>query len=131
MENMKYAEIKEYSRKLRREQTYSEKLLWYRLSNRQLDGFKFLRQHPILVDRDGNNLSFFIADFYCAKAKLAIEIDGKIHQDKVEHDVWRQKIIEGMGLTVLRFRNEEIDDIEGPIERIRDYLKLTSPKKNI
>jgi hypothetical protein len=79
---MKYNDIKKFSRGLRKHQTPCEKRLWERLKNRQVLGFKFLRQHPIMYDRQGNDLNFFIPDFYCSKARLVIEVDGGIHDDK-------------------------------------------------
>jgi len=120
--NMRYADVKNYTRQLRREQTHSEQLLWSRLCDRQLEGYKFLRQHPILFDLNRNYVNFFIADFYCAKARLVIEIDGRIHEDKVEYDLWRQNIIEEMNLTVLRFKNDEVENLEATIATIREYL---------
>lgn len=119
---MRYADVKNYTRQLRREQTHSEQLLWSRLCDRQLEGYKFLRQHPILFDLNRNYVNFFIADFYCAKARLVIEIDGRIHEDKVEYDLWRQNIIEEMNLTVLRFKNDEVENLEATIATIREYL---------
>ena len=119
---MKYCEIKRFSRKLRNNQTLAEKMLWRRLKDRQLDGFKFLRQHPIMYDRQGNDLNFFIPDFYCPRAKLAIEIDGNIHDENVEHDRWREEILTGMKINVIRFRNEELLDIEKVLDQIRENL---------
>jgi very-short-patch-repair endonuclease len=120
---MKYSEIRFLSRKLRKNQTTAEKLLWEKLRYRQLEGFKFLRQHPILYDRKGNDLNFFIPDFYCPKAKLAIEIDGGIHNEKWEQDLWREEILNGMRIRVLRFRNEDLHDLDLVIEEIRIILK--------
>ena len=120
---MKYSEIRFLSRKLRKNQTTAEKLLWEKLRYRQLEGFKFLRQHPILYDRKGNDLNFFIPDFYCPKAKLAIEIDGGIHNEKWEQDIWREEILNGMRIRVLRFRNEDLHDLDLVIEEIRIILK--------
>jgi len=120
---MKYTEIRDFSRKMRKNQTPYEKILWDRLRNRQLDGLKFLRQHPILFDRKGNDFNFFILDFYCAEARLAIEIDGEIHDRQVEYDLWRQHILEVMKIKFLRFRNQELEQIETVIEKICDYLK--------
>lgn len=57
---------------LRKIMTPAEKKLWQFLKNRQLNGLRFRRQHPI---------SIFIADFYCHSAKLIVELDGEIHLD--------------------------------------------------
>ena len=82
------------ARKLRNNSTLSEVLLWKRLRNKQLRGYDFDRQKPI-----GN----YIVDFYCAELMLAIEIDGSSHELKSEEDACRQKEIERLGVTVIRF----------------------------
>ena len=81
--------------------TPAEKKLWYRINRRQLDGFKFRRQHPFAKR--------FILDFYCPEAGLAVEVDGGIHDHQVEHDRARQSELEASGIRVLRFKNEEIE----------------------
>ena len=65
--------IFENARELRNKQTESEIILWNILKDYKLRGFKFRRQHPI---------ANYIADFYCHKAKLIIEIDGEYHNNK-------------------------------------------------
>ena len=124
---MKYHDIKQFSRKLRNSQTSFEKILWERLKNRQLKGFKFLRQHPIMYDRQGNDLNFFIPDFYCSKARLAIEIDGRIHDDRRDHDQWRTEILNKMHIKVLRFRNEELIDPDSVVKEIEKHLLYPPP----
>lgn len=86
---------------LRNNQTESEKILWQRLSNNKLNGFRFKRQHPI---------GDYIADFYCHKAKLVIEIDGAYHNSPEQkiYDEDRRRIFEELGLVVIRFTDEEI-----------------------
>ena len=64
----------QYGRELRQSSTKAEKILWEYLRNRNLDGMKFRRQHPI--DK-------FIADFYCHEKKLVVELDGAVHDDKM------------------------------------------------
>lgn len=108
-----------HAKRLRREMTDAEKLLWHHLQNGQL-GAKFRRQHP---------LAFYIADFYCHKAKLVIEVDGSIHSraDIIEYDQHRQRIIEEEGLTVIRFQNEDIfNNIEKVLNEIKKYLPETA-----
>jgi very-short-patch-repair endonuclease len=122
---MNYHEVKHLSRKLRKNQTPSEKLLWNRIRNRQLNGFKFLRQHPIVYDRNGNNLNIFIPDFYCPRVRLAIEVDGGIHILNEDHDQWREKILTAMEIRVLRIQNNELLDIESVLQKIREKLKET------
>ena len=92
--------IFENAKELRKNMTNAEKTLWNYLKTKP-NGFKFRRQHP---------LGIYIADFYCHKLKLVIELDGSIH-DKEEvkmNDEERQKLIEEDGLIVIRFKNSEI-----------------------
>jgi len=119
---MKYHDIKQFSRKLRNQQTPYEKMLWEWLKNRQLKGFKFLRQHPIMYDRQWNDLNFFIPDFYCSKARLAIEVDCGIHDDKRDHDQWREEILNNMKINVKRFRNETLKDLDIVVKEIEKHL---------
>jgi very-short-patch-repair endonuclease len=88
--------IQQRARELRKEPTTSEALLWARLRNRQLDGLKFRRQHPI-----GRS----IVDFYCPEKRLVIEVDGGIHDQTVEEDLERTKVLQSLGYRVIRFRN--------------------------
>lgn len=85
----------------RRERTYAEKLLWCYLRNRQVHGYKFMRQKPV-----GN----FIVDFFCPELKLVIEIDGISHEGKEYYDQKRVNYFESLGLTVLRFTDDEMKD---------------------
>ncbi len=93
--------IIDLARKLRKQATPSEEILWECLRNRRLSGLKFKRQHHI--DR-------YIVDFYCAEMKLVVELEGSIHEEKdqIEYDDYRMKYLEGRGLCVMRFRNEEV-----------------------
>ena len=111
---MKWIEIKKIANKLRKNPTDAEELLWRVISNKQLYGRKFLRQHPILYefDRSHNEFFFFIPDFYCAGEKLIIELDGPIHNFQKEKDYKRDEILKSMGLKALRFKNNELEDIE-------------------
>ncbi len=91
--------IRQRARELRRPQTPAEAKLWQRLRRRQLGGLYFRRQHPI--DR-------FIVDFYCARARLVIEVDGDVHALQQEYDAARTDQIEALGYRVLRFTNNEV-----------------------
>lgn len=116
--------IKQTARKLRREQTKSEAKLWDELRSQKLAGFKFLRQHPILF-RYHNKGRFIIADFYCHKAGLIIELDGGIHERQKDYDKARDQLVEMMGLKVIRIKNEEIEkDPSKVINSIRKQIKL-------
>lgn len=124
---MKYVEIKRLSRKLRRRQTGYERLLWAKLKDRQIEGYKFLRQHPLLYDRQGNDLKFFVPDFYCPKAKLVIEVDGAYHDNARTYDQWREENIRALGIKIIRFKNEEIGEMEKVLEKIRGMLPTPAP----
>jgi very-short-patch-repair endonuclease len=92
---------KEKRRVLRNEPTQAETLLWNLLKNKQVGGYKFRRQYSVEP---------YIIDFYCPSLKLAIEVDGPIHQvnDQPEYDRERQQYIETFGIQFLRFTNEEV-----------------------
>lgn len=98
-----YAEraIFENAAGLRKNQTIAEQILWECLRNKKLKGYKFRRQHPI---------SKYIVDFYCAEKKLAVELDGKIHNktDVMENDKLRTNALKDTGVRVIRFKNREI-----------------------
>lgn len=93
--------LKEFSRQLRNNSTLSEVLLWKELRAGQMDGFKFNRQKPL------NN---FIVDFYCKRLNLVIEVDGESHWHEAAmiKDRRRQDILEGMGLSFLRFDDLDV-----------------------
>ena len=67
---------------------------------------------PLSAERGGGRNSYFILDFYCHAKKLAVEIDGGIHDDRREQDERRTAILEAAGIRVIRFRNEEFEDME-------------------
>ncbi len=98
--------IKSAARHLRKNQTNSEAIFWEAVRNRNYNGLKFLRQHPIKFNYFGED-RFFIADFYCAEKKLVIEIDGKIHEKQKEYDKLRTYIINQLGMKVIRIKNED------------------------
>jgi very-short-patch-repair endonuclease len=114
--------VTELARELRKNSTPAEKLLWSELRNRQLKGVKFLRQHPLIYQEDRGRLHFFIADFYSAEHQLVIELDGKIHKKQKYYDQERDLIIERLGLKVMRFNNEETDDMAALLEKIKSHF---------
>jgi len=114
--------IKQTVRNLRKNQTEAEKILWSQLRNRKLNNQKFLRQHPIFFEINGQK-RFFVADFYCSKKRLVIEVDGKIHLRQKDYDEIRTEIINFLGIKVIRFQNEEIqNNLTGVIEQIQQHL---------
>ena len=108
---------KDFRRQLRHDMTDAERLLWKRLCRKQLDGWKFRRQH---------GLGDFVMDFYCPIIKLCIEVDGGIHDEPDVHqkDERRTEFLEKQGIRVLRFKNEEIENnIDDVVNRIKEYIK--------
>ena len=106
---------------LRDNMTDAEKLLWEKLKNNQLKGFKFRRQHPIHI---------YIVDFYCHKLKLIIEIDGGYHDSKEQKilDEERSEILKFQELEIIRFTNEEVfGNIEFVVKKIEDKIDLGPP----
>ena len=87
------------ARELRHEMTPQERKLWY----------AFLRNYPIKIYKQ-RVIEFFIVDFYCAEAKLVIELDGSQHgeAEAIEYDSERTAFLKNYGLTVLRIPNNEI-----------------------
>lgn len=93
------------ARELRRDMTPTEVILWGVLRGRQLGGYKFRRQQP---------LGPFYADFYCAEAKLVVELDGDTHVGREEADAARTAFFASEGIAVVRFWNPEVyDNLDG------------------
>jgi very-short-patch-repair endonuclease len=118
------------ARKLRRQPTESEKLLWEELRKRKLSGYKFLRQKPFIYETDNGQKCFFIADFYCAERKLVVEVDGKIHNSRKYYDEQRDLILYGLGLTVLRIKNEDLKQMDMVLTKILKALTQTKTTPN-
>lgn len=110
----------EWRRKdLRKRSTETEHLLWEKLRNNKL-GYKFKRQYSI---------THYVVDFYCAKEKLAIEVDGKIHSisSNIKYDKYRTQYLYSLGIMEIRFKNEEIiNNMDQVIAKIK--IVLPSPK---
>ncbi len=107
---------------MRKNSTEAEKILWKHLKKFRPTGYIFRRQHP---------LDIFIADFYCHKIKLVIEVDGDIHLNKENknYDDSRSGELERYGISVKRFKNDEIiNDIDSVISDIKQIInELASP----
>ncbi|HXB11424.1 MAG TPA: endonuclease domain-containing protein [Bacteroidia bacterium] len=109
-EILKRAEI------LRKQMTMAEKILWEQLNKNQVKGYRFRAQHPI---------GKFIVDFYCHEATLVIELDGKIHENKIvsERDDGREEEIKKLGIRMLRFTNDDVfKNIHGVLFEISAFL---------
>ena len=110
-------EAKDLRRRLRKDPTPAEDMLWQALRNRKLNGEKFTRQHSI---------GAYVTDFYCSKHKLAIEVDGAIHlrPDVAERDIRRSEYIEAWNITIIRFTNEEVlGYLNDVLEKIKSQLE--------
>jgi very-short-patch-repair endonuclease len=109
----------ETARRLRRGQTDAERVLWLRLRDRRLNGWKFKRQVPI--DR-------YVADFCCEQARLIIELDGGQHTVQTEADAKRTEILEAMGYLVLRFWNNDVlKNTSAVLEAILETIEQLTP----
>jgi very-short-patch-repair endonuclease len=84
---------------LRRSMSTPERTLWAMLRGNQL-GLHFRRQHAVGI---------YILDFYCAGARLCVEVDGPSHDDKAAYDKRRTDWLNEQGIHVLRFSVEEVD----------------------
>ena len=112
-----------YVRKLRNNPTEAELLLWKYIRKKQLHGFRFLRQNPIIISETRGDYSFVIPDFYCSKAKLAIELVGEIHQFRKKKDLLKDEDLSKLGIKVLQIKNEEIKEINKVLQKIQEYLE--------
>ena len=107
--------LKERARYLRNNSTLSEILLWNELKQRKMHGHQFYRQNPV-----GN----YIVDFFSYKLRLVIEVDIESHDESVfEYDQIRQKYLESIGLTILRFDDLEIKkDMPNVLRVIEEWI---------
>lgn len=108
--------LKQLARQLRNNSTKAEIYLWVRLKNKQVLGFDFHRQKPLLN---------YIVDFYCHELNLVIEIDGDIHElkDVLEKDKTRQQEIEMHDVSFLRFSNDDVcNNLDFVIDEIKKWI---------
>ncbi len=111
----------EPAKALRQRPTAAESKLWHEFLNRF--PYRVLRQRPI---------HHFIVDFYCARLKLVIEVDGAVHftADAEAHDAERTQILAGYGLRVIRFTNQQVmEDFEAVCRRIEGEIPLAPLKR--
>jgi len=106
------------ARELRRHPTPAEEKLWQQLRNNQM-GYKYRRQHPMMK---------YVVDFFCFELRLAIEVDGPIHEQPLNklEDEQKQKDLESDGITVIRFTNQEVlehtDEVLKQIHLMQEML---------
>jgi very-short-patch-repair endonuclease len=105
------------ARAFRRQLTPPEARLWIRLKGNRLDGLGFRKQHPI---------GPYILDFYCAAAKLAVEVDGASHEtdERAAHDARRTAWLAGKRVRVIRIAARAVrDELDGVLDFIRSEAK--------
>ena len=110
-------ELKDTRKDLRNNATSAERALWHALKCRRAGGLKFRRQHSI------NN---FVVDFYCPEQKLAVEVDGSIHQDllRAAYDASRVAALARLGIRVIHIPNESVfTDAETVATMISDFAR--------
>lgn len=103
-------EMLENAKRLRREMTPAEKILWKHLKANRLNGLHFRRQQIV---------HGYFADFLCHQHDLIVEVDGGIHDTQKEYDAEREEYLKSLGFRIIRFKNEAIKkDLEGVLQRI-------------
>ncbi|MEW5941811.1 MAG: DUF559 domain-containing protein [Chloroflexota bacterium] len=104
----------EFAKKLRREATPAEKILWRALrTNKQ--GYHFRRQQIVFG---------YFADFYCHAFALIIELDGGVHESQKDYDSAREAHLIERGFRILQFKNEEVEnDLNGVLRKILEAFK--------
>ena len=114
-----------FRRGLRQKATPAERRFWTLSRDRRLAGIKFRRQHSI---------GAYVVDFYCHAASVAVELDGSVHDDPMRalYDTERQRVIEGSGVRVLRFSNEDVFEqpeyvVAVVVEAVRERMRLPKP----
>ncbi len=117
-------DLKMKARSNRKNMNLPEAELWYKVLNkRRMLNYRFIRQRPI---------NKYIVDFYCAKLKLIIEVDGESHNDQIEYDKKRERYQQNKGLKVIHYTNIEIMcNLEGVYldieKRIKERKKEINP----
>lgn len=113
----------ELAKQLRRSMTPAERELWQELRANRMRGLQFRRQQVI---------AGYIADFYCDAVGMIIEVDGLIHEAQQDWDVERQQAIEQLGITVLRFTNDEVlGNLADVLERISTAIDMLNPSLSL
>jgi very-short-patch-repair endonuclease len=107
------------ARTLRLNLTDVERILWRALRDKQLDGHRFRRQHPVWR---------YITDFACIEKKLVIELDGGQHQEQLAYDGQRTDFLQSLGWRILHFWNNDVlNNLVGVLTTIAENLKVLLP----
>ncbi len=111
----------ELAKQMRKAMTPEERVLWRALRNNGLEGFHFRRQQVI---------AGFIVDFYCAPARLAVEVDGASHLRQQRHDSERDRALSELGIQTLRLSNSLVaEDLAAALSRIAQAANSSSIRK--
>lgn len=113
--------LKELARKLRKNSTLAEVLLWQNIKGKSY-GYEFHRQVPV---------NEFIVDFYCHELHLAIEIDGYTHDYNFDQDENRQKKLERLGIIFIRFSDNDVKRNIADVLRALEFVISEIEEKNI
>ena len=106
---------------LRRALTLPEVILWQAIRGRRLGGVRFRRQHPV---------GPYVLDFYCAAARLAVEVDGQSHEhpDRIRHDARRSAWLTLRGITVCRIAARDVlGNLEGVLVSLKAHAGRSPP----
>ena len=123
--------IIELARKFRKKSTKAENIFWQAVRNRKIMGKKFNRQYPLEFIYL-NMKRHFIADFYCHSSKLIVEIDGGIHEKQKEYDRHRTEIINQLGIKIIRFNNEKVEnELDAVLEELKEQLTTHPQPRNL
>jgi very-short-patch-repair endonuclease len=107
--------MKQIARKLRKDMTLAEILLWKEIKGKKVLGYDFHKQKPI---------DEYVVDSYCPRLKLVLEIDGDSHEGKEESDKIRQEKLESKGLTILRYWDSDVkNNVDGIVEQLREWIE--------
>ena len=117
-------ETRDFAKTLRRKLSLPEGLLWRAIKGRKLDGLHFRKQHPI---------GPYVLDFYCAGAKLAVEVDGQSHGfgDRPQRDARRDAWLAEKGIRTLRLSAELVlRDVDDATRTILGALEIPEPSRS-
>ena len=105
-------EMLERAKKLRREMTPAEKIMWKELKTNKLNALHFRRQQIV---------HGYFADFYCHQHELIVELDGGIHELQKEYDAEREEYLIALGFRIIRFTNDDITgNLKGVLQKLVD-----------
>jgi very-short-patch-repair endonuclease len=107
--------LTERAKSLRKNNTYTEHIIWMMLRSRRFSHYKFKRQYVIEP---------YIVDFICLSKRLIVELDGDVHEMTIEYDQTRTEFLESRGFRVLRFWNEAVLNGSPVEEKILSALDL-------